>query len=416
MEITFKREDLYNEVWSTPMIKLGEKYGLSDNGLRRVCRALNIPVPERGYWAKRAAGQATDIEPLPVESLRSVFTSRRSGQPRFAKELATDNEWLQEKLHQEDEPTSRISVELEPATWHKVIAPLRRSVERAAAKEKEGAAKRAEHQRKINAEKRRNGWNPVVNMESWRQWWEHPDDGGQLVSRLIPNMLRVSPRTFARALAIANALTLAAIRRGCAVSMTTDERLAIDYECTYVHVEIREVQGKLLDPITRKSRSEPSDKLVLVATRPSGSKFELADTATERLEDQLQTVFKKLYRNVVTTRERDRQAEVARKQRDDERQERQRIYALEVEEATRRAQEAERRRQLLRDAGLWAQAQRIRAFVTHIESGEAPHTEWAAWARAVADEIDPTAKVGATSRRPEAATIPRLELGVGHTR
>lgn len=395
MEITFKRQDLYHEVWSTPIIQLAKKYGLSDNGLRRVCRALNIPLPERGYWAKRAAGQVVRTTPLPEadDDARSVFTSRGAGARRFVNEMATDNAWLQEKLRQEAEPTARISVDLDPANWHKAVAPLRGSLERAAAKEREGAAKRAEHQRKIDAETRRNGGRPVPNIGIWGQWWEHPDDGGQLVSRLIPNMLRVSPRTFPRAIAIANALALAAIARGCAVSMTANARLAIECECTHVHVEIREVQEKKVDPVTRKTRSEPTDKLVLLAVRPSGSKFELADTATERLESQLQAVFEKLYRNVVTTRERDRQAEVARKRRDDEWKERQRIYALQAEEAQRRAQEAERRRQLLRDAGLWAQAQRIRAFVAHVEARTDPPLAWCTWARDVADDLDPSKKM-----------------------
>jgi len=40
---TIKREELYEEVWSTPLCA---KYGLSDNGLRKVCKRLNVPVPE----------------------------------------------------------------------------------------------------------------------------------------------------------------------------------------------------------------------------------------------------------------------------------------------------------------------------------------------------------------------------------
>jgi hypothetical protein len=45
MSIEFERIALYEEVWTTPLIRLAEKYYLSDNGLRKVCKALNIPVP-----------------------------------------------------------------------------------------------------------------------------------------------------------------------------------------------------------------------------------------------------------------------------------------------------------------------------------------------------------------------------------
>ncbi len=52
MEIEFERSRLYAEVWSLPLTQLAMKYKLSDNGLRKICKALNIPLPERGYWAK----------------------------------------------------------------------------------------------------------------------------------------------------------------------------------------------------------------------------------------------------------------------------------------------------------------------------------------------------------------------------
>jgi hypothetical protein len=39
---TIKREELYGEVWST---LLCAKYGLSDSGLRKVCKRLNVRIP-----------------------------------------------------------------------------------------------------------------------------------------------------------------------------------------------------------------------------------------------------------------------------------------------------------------------------------------------------------------------------------
>ena len=46
---TIKREELYEEVWSTPLTQPCAKYGLSDNGLRKVCKRLNVPMPLRGH-------------------------------------------------------------------------------------------------------------------------------------------------------------------------------------------------------------------------------------------------------------------------------------------------------------------------------------------------------------------------------
>ncbi|MDZ7736870.1 MAG: hypothetical protein U5P41_12800 [Gammaproteobacteria bacterium] len=33
-------EELYQQVWQTPMSKLAEQYGISDNGLAKICRKL----------------------------------------------------------------------------------------------------------------------------------------------------------------------------------------------------------------------------------------------------------------------------------------------------------------------------------------------------------------------------------------
>jgi len=57
MARTFERKALYEEVWATSLSTLGPKYGLSDNGLRRICKAMNIPLPPAGHWTKVAAGQ-----------------------------------------------------------------------------------------------------------------------------------------------------------------------------------------------------------------------------------------------------------------------------------------------------------------------------------------------------------------------
>jgi hypothetical protein len=60
------RLKLYEEVWTEPMTTVAVKYGISDNGLRKRCKALNIPLPPAGYWAKVKAGKPVpDRVPLP---------------------------------------------------------------------------------------------------------------------------------------------------------------------------------------------------------------------------------------------------------------------------------------------------------------------------------------------------------------
>lgn len=59
------RQDLYELVWSTPMIRVAEKFEVSGSYLARVCTELRVPRPERGYWAKLAVGQSPLRPALP---------------------------------------------------------------------------------------------------------------------------------------------------------------------------------------------------------------------------------------------------------------------------------------------------------------------------------------------------------------
>lgn len=48
--ITISRKELYEKVWSIPIVQLAKKYNLSDNGLRKICKNFDIPLPPVGYW------------------------------------------------------------------------------------------------------------------------------------------------------------------------------------------------------------------------------------------------------------------------------------------------------------------------------------------------------------------------------
>lgn len=59
------RNDLYALVWSQPMTKVATEFEVSGSYLARVCTLLNVPRPQRGYWAKLEAGKAPPQTPLP---------------------------------------------------------------------------------------------------------------------------------------------------------------------------------------------------------------------------------------------------------------------------------------------------------------------------------------------------------------
>lgn len=61
----FTREELYQAIWAEPIQKVAKSIGLSDVGLAKVCRRLNIPHPGRGDWARLQSGQHPIQPPLP---------------------------------------------------------------------------------------------------------------------------------------------------------------------------------------------------------------------------------------------------------------------------------------------------------------------------------------------------------------
>lgn len=52
-----EREKLYKEVWTDPVITVAKRYNMSDNGLRKHCKRIGIPLPPSGYWSKVKPGQ-----------------------------------------------------------------------------------------------------------------------------------------------------------------------------------------------------------------------------------------------------------------------------------------------------------------------------------------------------------------------
>lgn len=60
------REELYALVWAKPVAQVAKDWGLSDVGLAKLCRRHCVPLPYRGFWARKAAGQTPKPIPLPA--------------------------------------------------------------------------------------------------------------------------------------------------------------------------------------------------------------------------------------------------------------------------------------------------------------------------------------------------------------
>lgn len=87
------RNELYNLVWSIPLLTISKKYALSDNSLRKICIRMQIPLPQVGHWMQLQFNKKVHIAPLP---------ENYSGEETVTLTLRTEN----------DQPSSENPVKL----------------------------------------------------------------------------------------------------------------------------------------------------------------------------------------------------------------------------------------------------------------------------------------------------------------
>jgi|GEM_PF-6683028 len=62
---TITRKELYDLIWSKPIMDISKEFGISDRGLGKVCERNDIPKPPRGYWQRLNSGEKIEIPKLP---------------------------------------------------------------------------------------------------------------------------------------------------------------------------------------------------------------------------------------------------------------------------------------------------------------------------------------------------------------
>ncbi len=421
--IEIAREDLYELVWSKPMRELATDFGISDVALAKRCRRLSIPVPGRGYWARLDAGQTPYRPKLPTRqpgsrdhtaltmgpsgdapnglNARSLaaLTPDATNPSTAATDARQDIVWLSERIGFEQDPVKCLRVPDRPRLWHPTIQACRDTLEANAA-ELRAARKADERHEKLPEWRKRS----QPNFEGWDWRWAK-DRGQRIKDYHRPTAYRVSLATYQRALAITNALAIAARDRGFVVSENKDAgRLVF----TGFDADIRMRITEMLETKTRSRKAYhgkieqetykwPTGRLriTLEDNYREGPFFE--DRESLPLQDQLNRIFVAIYRLVVRTRQhareqqaRDRLYEAEQRRREEEaRQRADRERAL--------AEERAQRRRLATEALRWGKAQRIREYVNHIRTAAATNTArsmdidgWAQWALRVASDLDPT--------------------------
>lgn len=82
--LELSRKGLYDLIWSKPLSKLTEEYALSNDGIKKICKQFDIPIPDRSYWAKLKFNKPVkkvELNPIFGGVDKIILTIREEGNP-----------------------------------------------------------------------------------------------------------------------------------------------------------------------------------------------------------------------------------------------------------------------------------------------------------------------------------------------
>jgi hypothetical protein len=359
---TWNREELYREVWKEPMLKLAKKYGISSVMLGKVCRKLSIPVPGRGYWARKAHGYHGTVKPLPkVKDVpvvqRFKFPDPNPKEPTMPEPEPTDEEYLRIK-----EVESR-AIAIDPEARQHPLA-------RATAK-------------------------------SFKQ--RKADDKGLVSTQHDPEALdlTVSKASFDRAIRILNAVVTGLEREGFPVSIDKESRspfttifgqkVAFDLIEKYRQFKLSESERND-DFLSPRMRYEPSGILEFRVGPRSWGRSGIRDGKKIRLEAEISSLVGACMREARDSaiwEEKRRQEEIKRRQRE-----------LELQGLAEQIRSEEKQVANFESwVTSWLRAKQYREFIAALEdtwtraghdlSSEGEKGKRITWMKQQADRLDP---------------------------
>lgn len=373
----YEREVLYNEVWQQPVTKVAERYGVSDVMIHKVCKALNVPVPPRGYWAKKAAGQTVAQEPLPVHTGKKAVLGTKVVSKKNDPVLPQD-ETL--GFLGEDERIRVIKTALQLQ-----VNPGKRKLHPVLMQHKANYAAWAKlHPRDPYA-----GWN--------RDAYRRVPDGEP------PLYEKVSEDTLPRLYHILDALYSAIEELGGSVNGDLSVQIRGEH-VTFTVMEGQEQTKHVLtkDELKQLEKYEKEKRTSIFAREPKFRKYDylptgrltfsayrdsyIRDSAAAGIESRVSELLLSLYKASEAVRiEREAREAAKRKAEEEARQKelRRQMYDAEVD----------RLAALKNEAADYQMACKIRTYVSAVESMpnlKPSQIEWIAWAKAKADWYDPT--------------------------
>lgn len=368
--IEIDREDLYKQVWAEPVRKLAAQYGISDVGLSKICKKLNVPKPPRGYWAMIASGKRPPQTPLP--KLRYGQSSR------YVLRVSTTK---QQTLEESDEA-------------HNLII----------------AAEKPENL--ITVPKRLTDIHPLI--EEMRDGFAKDKPGENGLIRPLGKLycdIRVAPENVSRALRIMDTVIKELESRDVEIIIKKDKTPGARFVMfgeeleIFIHEKVRRADHVLTEIEKKKQKKDywyrsprwdymSTGKLSLGvdAWGLYDIRKKWSDTKHRIIEDILNEIIIGVIRAADFLRRGSIEREEEEKRREEE-------YRRREEERRRIEIEKAKLQELEKQAYLWAKSEQLRAYIEAVEESASvceldgddmkQLDEWLKWARDHADSLDP---------------------------
>lgn len=348
VEVT--RQELYDLVWSKPMSKLALEYNLSDNGLRKICKKYEIPLPLLGHWQKIQYNKKVKVIPLPKDFKGEDSITLNKGETKENEGITNFSKLLKEIT---DDTTLSFKVSDKLSNPDKLISEAKENLANKS-KEKYGVY------RGITTTS-----NDIINIS-------------------------VAPKNCNRALRIMDKIIKLLKQRG--------HNVIVKYDTTYVVIREEEIKIRLRERLKRITIPDAKYSWGSTDYIPTGiltfkvdeyPEKEFYDNNKQTLEEQIPKILTKL--ELVSDKI---------KRDNEEREIRHQEYKKqrEIEEAIkkRHANEIENFKKLLEDSERWKKASDLRNFIKELESNAIKENKlseelsnWIKWSNDKADWYDP---------------------------
>lgn len=417
--ITLTRNQLYDEVWKISVQGVAKKYNLHYQKLLNSCKEANIPIPPSGYWTKLKCGKdvSQELTELPQSDIENVTLYLAGFKPeKYKKEKTNSSEYKEMEVRLCDEETilgkndsdlyeDDIKITIKDSPFLLFLdEDERKTVLNTASSIKIRDIKKL-HPQVIQYRDSINNWNKQqmeLNKNSYYIRYNNNNNYNNNNQQPL-FMNEVAPPTLTRICKILDALFTAVEALGGKINSDLSMMIHKDI----VRIRFAEAQDKLPHKLSKQEAQELveyNDKIKhgKWASKPNIRKYDyvyngrlriifsdqkyIRDSESEKIEDRLGDILIKLYETSEDERfARERQEEIQRKQREEER--------IKEERRKLKNQEIQMTRALLNQAEDYKIACELRKYITAVEErsdGSVEVHKWIEWAKQKANWYDPT--------------------------